>query len=83
MHTCPKGSVAKLGFRGKIRKSVIGKSTTCALQPSCFWYFVTEPSRALEVSTLLIFLSTVLLCAVEQGKIKQKQCDGICGNDTP
>jgi hypothetical protein len=29
----------------------------------------------------MIFLSTVLLCAVGQDKIKQKQCDGICGND--
>jgi integrase/recombinase XerD len=29
----------------------------------------------------MLFLSTVLLCAVEQDKIKQKQCDDICGND--
>jgi hypothetical protein len=29
----------------------------------------------------MILPSTVLLCAVEQDKIKQKQCDGICGND--
>ena len=38
-------------------------------------------SIVLEVSTLMIFLSTVLLCAVGQDKIKQKQCDSICGND--
>jgi hypothetical protein len=27
----------------------------------------------------MILLSTVLLCAVEQDKIKQKQCDLRCG----
>jgi hypothetical protein len=31
------GSVAKLGFRGKIQKSGFGKSITYALQLSCFW----------------------------------------------
>jgi putative transposase len=30
------GSVAKLAFGGKIRKSALGKSTTCESQLSCF-----------------------------------------------
>jgi len=30
------GSVAKLGFGGKIRKSSLGKSMVCELQLSCF-----------------------------------------------
>src|SRR5574341_550524 len=38
-------------------------------------------SMALEESTRMIFPPTVLLCAVEQDKINQKQFDGICGND--
>jgi hypothetical protein len=32
----PGGSVAKLGFGGKIRKSGLGKSMACELQLSCF-----------------------------------------------
>ena len=32
---------------------------------------------ALEVSTLMIFLSTMLLCAEEEDKIKPKQCEGM------
>ena len=43
-HACPDeetlsaflGSVAKLGFGGKIRKSGLGKSIACELQLSCF-----------------------------------------------
>src|SRR5215470_20040916 len=32
----PEGSVAKLGFGGKIRKSDLGKSMACEFQLSCF-----------------------------------------------
>jgi len=34
--THPEGSVAKLGFGGKIRKSDLGKSMACEFQLSCF-----------------------------------------------
>src|SRR5262249_23545423 len=34
--TASAGSVAKLAFGGKIRKSALGKSTTCESQLSCF-----------------------------------------------
>src|SRR5215475_1039081 len=40
---CRSGFVAKLPFRGKIRKSCIGKSMTCESKLSCFRSFATEP----------------------------------------
>ena len=48
------GSVAKLGFGGKIRKSGLGKSMACELQLSCFRYFATEPLVVLSKPSVRI-----------------------------
>src|SRR5262245_50259062 len=55
------GSVAKLAFGGKIRKSALGKSTTCESQLSCFRCFATEPCRTLAMAQRVVHRVTGVL----------------------